>query len=105
MSSVTSSRERKSAVFSSRNAFCCGAPVPTSCGSLRIWTAQWVETQRSMTWFSRLPRSVGMAMMMLWTLYFSQTCGICSSVPRTGTPWMVWPNLAGSSSTAATGWP
>ena len=104
VSSVTSSRERKSAVFSSRNAP-CGAAAPTSCGSLSSCTGQWVLTQRSMTWFSLLPRSVGMAMMMLWMLYRVHTSGISSSVPFTGTPWMVWLRLAGSSSTAATGRP
>ena len=31
--------------------------------------------------------------------------GISSSVPLTGTPWMVWFSFAGSSSTATTAWP
>ena len=66
VSSVTSSRERKSAGFSSRNTSCWGAPLPTSCGSLSSCTAQWVLTHRSMTWLSLLPFKVGMAMMMLW---------------------------------------
>ena len=66
MSSVTSSRDKKSAGFSSRKAPCWGAPLPTSWGSLSSCTAQWVPTHRSMTWFSLLPFRVGMAMMMLW---------------------------------------
>ena len=66
MSSVTSSRDKKSAGFSSRKAPCWGAPLPTSWGSLSICTAQWVLTHRSMTWFRRLPFRVGMATRMVW---------------------------------------
>ena len=51
-------------MFNSRKAWAGALPAPTDCGSLRTCTLQWVDTHRSMTWLSRLPRSVGMAMMM-----------------------------------------
>ena len=63
-------------MFSSRN-----APCPGALAAHQLRVAQdlhgtvGAETQRSMTWFSRLPFRVGMAMMMPWMLYFSHSGG------------------------------
>ena len=104
--SCTSSRERKSEVFSSRRPATTGLPLAsTACGSDSIRTRQWVELHKLITSFRRSPFSVVMAMMISTIWYLRTNSGISEIVPRTGTPCTRRPFLVRSSSTITTGLP
>ena len=101
-----SSRERKSAVFSSRRPATTGLPLSsTAWGSLSMRTRQWVELQRLMTSRRRSPFRVVMAMTISTIWYLRTSSGISEMVPRTGTPCTRRFFLVRSSSTMTTGLP
>ena len=101
-----SSRERKSAVFSSRKPAATGLPFSsTAWGSDSMRTRQWVELQRLMISVRRSPFNVVMAITISTMWYLRTNSGISEMVPRTGTPCTRRPFLVRSSSTRQTGLP
>ena len=103
MSSSTSSRERKSEVFSSRNAAPAGRS--SSPGSERMRVRQRVPLQMETISASRSPFVPGTATMISSISLDLTISGTSSIVPQTGMPAMRILRLRGSSSANATGWP